>query len=111
MTPRERAIELIETIDNAGWGRLPLEAITIIKQAINSAIEEERKSRECCKHEREVCAKLGDEEAGYHAGEMERLRRNDLAVVIEEKAMKTAKEITRKIRARSESENNQQKGD
>ena len=64
MMPRERAIELIETIDNAGWGCLPLDAIIVIEQAIATAIEEGRKSRECCKAEREALLKIAEEEKG-----------------------------------------------
>jgi hypothetical protein len=90
MTPEERAKETLKTWFTAitDW---PTDAIDLLASAIRAAVEEER----------EACAKLGDEEAGYHAGEMARLKRNDLAGVIEEKAMRTAKEIAHKIRARS----------
>jgi len=34
--------------------------IGIIQKAIEAAIEEDRKSRECCKQEREACARIAD---------------------------------------------------
>lgn len=101
MTPRERAIELTETIDNAGWGCLPLEAIAIIKQAITAAIEEDRKTRECCKQEREACAVMVQE-----------VYERELKIFANLKEYTDAphcilEDLMNEIRARSDSENKQ----
>jgi hypothetical protein len=105
MTPRERAIELTETIDNAGWGCLPLEAITIIKQAITAAIEEDRKSRECCKQEREACVKLSASIADKIWDYCQSVQWGTGRAMMEQREIEQI--IIETIRARSESENKQ----
>jgi hypothetical protein len=79
-----------EDVD-ALYGFIEAEIVDAMKEAKKEGINVER----------EACAMIADEEAGHHAGEMERLKRNDLATVIEEKAMRTSKEIASRIRARS----------
>lgn len=43
------------------WGASPAQVESAIEKAILLAIEEDRKSRECCKAEREACAMIADE--------------------------------------------------
>jgi hypothetical protein len=81
-----------------GDNRPPVTVKRIILAIEQAIIASEEASAQA---EREACAMIADEFARYHAGEMERLKKNDLAEVIEEKAMNLAKGIARRIRDRS----------
>jgi hypothetical protein len=99
MTPRERAEQIFNDF-KIGVTDVYREAVVgAIEQAITAAIEEDRKSRECCERVWKTCAKVADEHA--------RVGRE----MANREQTFTAEAIANVIRFRSDSENNQQRGD
>lgn len=60
MTPKERAQWIIDHYRHIG----PEDSLAIMSD-IEAAIEEDRKTRDCCKAEREACAGIADEVAAF----------------------------------------------
>ena len=62
MTPKDRAREATWDIGAPDWTTADGELLeSRVEQAITAAVAEDRASRECCKMEREACAKIADE--------------------------------------------------
>jgi hypothetical protein len=94
MNAKEKATHIVQSrIEGYQITRHPWSEgmIAAIERAIIEAIEEDRKTRECCKAEREACAQIAEEQADEQ----------DRGANVPERWM--AQEIERLIRARSES--------
>jgi hypothetical protein len=97
MTPRERAGLFIDqhcaTMDYDRREKAFYAVWNLLEEVTKAAIEEDRKSRECCKQEREACAMIAHEELDIERDFAESRSGEDVAEYIEAR-----------IRARSEGE-------